>query len=131
MRGDGKCRVLAQGLMQCDQEQALAKLRNTVVRSIQQRVSALVTPSGKGGADLLRDIVSAVVQDVGNILQNDGQWFERANVLEETTIEAGAWVFAVGLRIVRDGAQFRAPDAGKSLTRQSRENHINRARYAS
>ena len=77
-------------------------------------------------ADFLSDILAPVIQHVGDIFDQHGEWIKRIDVAEVFQIELRARTVTECLRMLIDLAQLRTADAGEGLAGRAAYDHVNR-----
>jgi hypothetical protein len=74
-------RRCAQRPVHRDEKKSFAELRHTIKGSVKKRVARLIAQRIKVCANLLRHVVSAEVEDVGDVLHKNGQGLSNAHVV--------------------------------------------------
>ena len=77
-------------------------------------------------AHFLRNVVSAVIQNVGHIFHEHRQRRACLNILQIFYVKPRTGVMAERFRMIRHFARFRPPYAGKGLKGRATHNHIER-----
>ena len=91
---------------------------------IQQRVGADIAFLRQHLTDVLGDVLSAVVEDVRDVLDQHGERLEGVYVAEILLVKPRTRVVAEGLGMGRDLAQLRAPDPGEGLTGRPADDQV-------
>jgi hypothetical protein len=106
VRGPRKSRINSERLMNRDEYQALAHLRDAVEGRIQKRVRRSIAKALKSVADLLWYIVPTEVEDIWNILNEYNQRMHLSDVIEKSFVEGRSRVLLEGMFIAVDRAEF-------------------------
>jgi hypothetical protein len=76
------------------------------VSGIQERVSANISSAFKNLADFFRNVVTGMVQHVGDVFEDDRERCARFHVLKILDVKASARIVPEGFRMIRDFPQL-------------------------
>jgi hypothetical protein len=109
-----------------DEHHPLAHLRHPIECGIQERVSGDVSILFENLADVLRDVLAAMIEDVRDILDKQRQWLESADIAKILKIELRPRVAPKSLRVICNLTKLGPANPGKRLTRRAADKDIER-----